>query len=102
MKIRLHAFLFTVLWLAASAGVAASAKDVALAKDPVAQPVAKPVSPITVNVNVRVSHDTQVDVKIDAPVTLVIGTLQLPDFVQSLLGGLFKKQDPSPAAAPKK
>jgi len=59
-------------------------------------PVA-PVSPrlpapvnVNVTVNVRVSHDTKVDVRIEAPCAPVIGSLQLPDFVQQFLGSFFK------------
>lgn len=55
----------------------------------------KPVAPVNVNVtvNVRVSHDTKVDVRIEAPFTPVIGSLQLPDFVQRFVGGFFKTSD---------
>ena len=65
---------------------------------------AKPVSPVSVNVtvNVRVSHDTKVDVRVNAPFTPIIGTLQIPDFVQKILGGFFKSPDsPATKAAPK-
>jgi hypothetical protein len=68
-----------------------------------AAPVAKPVSPITVNVNVnvRVSHDTRVDVNIGAPFTPIVGSVQIPDFVQHLLSGFFKAPASStPKAAP--
>jgi hypothetical protein len=66
-----------------------------------AAPAPKPVSPVSVNVivNVRVSHDTKVDVRIDAPFTPVVGSLQLPDFVQRMVGSLFKTPD-APATKP--
>lgn len=62
-------------------------------------PVAPPVN-VNVTVNVHVSRDVNVDVKIDAPFTPVIGTLQIPEVVQRLLGNfLFKSPSPPPSKA---
>ena len=96
MTCSLRMLLILAVLCPAGVGLSAPAEKAA------AQPPAKPVSPVTVNVNVnvRVSHDTKVDVKVEAPFTPVIGTVQLPDFVQHLLSGLFKMPIPPAAKAP--
>ena len=83
--------LFTCLvTVAPTVGRAAGAAEKKPA--PPAVEHAAPLAPVNVNVivNVRVSHDTKVDVKIEAPFMPVIGSVQLPDFVQHFLGGFFK------------
>lgn len=96
MTCSLRMLLILAVLCPAGAGLAAPAEKAA------AQSASKPVSPVTVNVNVnvRVSHDTKVDVKIEAPFMPVIGTVQLPDFVQHLLSGFFKMPSPPAAKVP--
>jgi hypothetical protein len=81
------------------------ASPAAAADKTAATPPAKPPHPpVAVNVNVVVNVHTNVNVRIDAPFTPVVGSVQLPDFVQRFLAGFFDrsaKATPKPGPAAK-
>ncbi len=93
-RVRMLVVLSSAMAILAIAGSAPAAEK---SVPPAAASQAKPVAPVTVNVtvNVRVSHDTNIDVRIEAPVTPVIGSIQIPDFVQNLLTGFLKPSSPT-------
>jgi len=72
----------------------------AVVKSAESQPV--PASPVNVTVTVNVTVNRNIDVEVSANLTPIpiIGSVQLPDFVQRLIEGFIKPTGAAPQKAP--